>query len=244
MSARARAFSHRLVKRWGLHDINERLIQEQGSSVMSGPFKGMILTPMTHVEHIGPFLLGTYETELHSWWEQVFARWFEQIIDVGAKFGYYAIGLAHRFPGATVVAFDTDWWARKALREMAAANRVGNLVIKGACTPQWLRENLAEHAFIISDCEGYEHDLFCSVEIPALSSATMIIEIHEHMVPGTRRDIRSRFAASHKIREVGSRSETPSVDLPIQSLAQEELRRASSEVRPPQTWLYLTPKPS
>ena len=54
-------------------------------------------------------------------------RPFPQIVDVGAKFGYYAVGLARRYPAAAVVAYDVDWWARRACRRMAAANGVGNV---------------------------------------------------------------------------------------------------------------------
>jgi hypothetical protein len=94
MSMRARAHSHRLVREWGLYDLNQRLIREVGSSVVGGPFAGMALTPMTQAEHIGPFLLGTYESELHPWLERLIEIEFAQLVDVGAKFGYYAIGLA------------------------------------------------------------------------------------------------------------------------------------------------------
>ena len=141
MSARARAHSQKLVKEWGLFGLNDKLIREIGNRVISGPFKGMTLSPMTYEEHIGPFLLGTYEMELQPWLERVFTQSFEQIIDVGAKFGYYAVGLAQQFPQTPVVAFDTDHWARKALQEMITANRVGGISIQGFCSPDWLKQN-------------------------------------------------------------------------------------------------------
>jgi hypothetical protein len=70
-SASARAFSHRLVKARGLSPLNGKLLSEAGTRVLGGPFQGMILTPMTYDEHIGPFLLGSYEEELHPWWESI-----------------------------------------------------------------------------------------------------------------------------------------------------------------------------
>jgi len=76
MSARARAHSHRLAKEWGLIQLNKKLMRELGTQVVDGPFKGMTLTPMTYQEHIGPYLLGTYEMELHPWWDQVFQQSF------------------------------------------------------------------------------------------------------------------------------------------------------------------------
>jgi len=197
---------------------------------------------MTYEEHIGPYLLGTYEMELHPWWEQVRLRSFRQVIDVGAKFGYYAVGLAKQFPIAVVVAFDTDWWARKALREMIEANRVQNVTVRSSCTPKWLSKHLQPGALIVSDCEGYERDLFCTLGVPSLTSATLIIETHEQVSPGVRSDLINRFQQTHEIRSVDSRSVALLPNLPVRSLKQDELRRVANEVRPPQTWLLLLPR--
>jgi hypothetical protein len=233
-----------MVKEWGLFQLNQRLIREVGTEVMSGPFKGMILTPMTFEEHIGPYLLGTYEMELHPWWEQVFHRSFQQIVDVGAKFGYYAVGLAQRFPHASIVAFDTDWWARDAVREMVAANRAAGVSIRGFCSPAWLKKNLHENALIISDCEGYERELFCTTEIPTLKSAMMIIETHDCFVPGVLADIVTRFERTHIVHQVNSKSTPPIPEVRVRSLTEDEMRRAGSEVREQQTWVFLVPKPA
>src|SRR3954453_3847601 len=121
-SARARAHAHRLVESWGCGELTRKLIERFGSAVREGPFAGLILTPMTRAEHLGPYLLGGYESELDGAWETVFRETYPQIVDVGAKFGYDGVGLPRRYPDATVVAFDTDPWARRAVREMAAAN--------------------------------------------------------------------------------------------------------------------------
>jgi hypothetical protein len=241
MSARARAHSQRLVKEWGLRDLGQKLIREVGDVVLAGPFRGLRLTPMCQAEHVSPFLLGVYELELQPWWEAVFRRPFAQILDVGAKFGYYAVGLALRYPHADNVAFDTDWWARRALREMRAANRA-RLTIRGYCSPRWLAAHLRDGAFIICDCEGYEGELFGAADAPALATATMIIELHEAFMPGVSARIRARFAATHRIERIGSRDETPLPTVPLATLSAEEVRRASQEVRLPQEWLFLEPK--
>lgn len=243
IAARSRAHSQRLVKKWGLFDINRKLMKELGTAVVSGPFRGMNLTPMTWQEHIGPYLLGTYEMELHPWWEDVFQQSFDRIIDIGAKFGYYAIGLASKFPDATVVTFDTDRWARNAIREMAAGNRVHNLVSKSYCTPVRLRECLGRRTFILSDCEGYEDELFSEVDPAEMSSAVILIELHEEPSPGVTSRIESRFARTHIASKVDSRPvyALPS-DIRIRSLSEEEIRYASNEIRPRQEWLFLTPR--
>ena len=243
MSERARAHSQRMVKEWGLTSINQKLLREVGTQVIAGPFQGLTLTPMSYEEHIGPYLLGNYEAELHPWWEQLFQQSFGQIVDIGAKFGYYAVGLALKFPQATIVAFDTDPWARDAVREVMAANRTPQVVVEGFCSPAWLQANLRAPVLIVSDCEGYEHELFCTTEIPLLARATMLIETHDMFVPGVSADLRARFARTHLIHEVSSRENAPAPAVRVHSLTDDEMRRAGNEVRPHQTWLLLTPKP-
>jgi hypothetical protein len=240
MSARARAHSHRVVASWGCGPLNRKLVDRFGSSVQGGPFAGLRLTAATHAEQIGPYLLGVYESELDQAWDTVFAGTYSQIIDIGAKFGYYAVGLATRYPTAHVVAFDTDWWARRAVREMAAANGVGNVEVKGFCGPDWLAHHTDEAAFIISDCEGYEDVLFNPKSIPALRTATLIIETHDCFVPGVSDRLRAAFAESHSVHVYGPcERRAPACDLDF--LAEPERRLATCEVRPPQQWLLCLP---
>jgi len=161
---------------------------------------------------------------------------------VGAKFGYYAVGLAHRFPNVPIVVFDTDWWARDAVREMTSANRVTGISVLSFCSPAWLKRNLHENALVISDCEGYERELFCTADVAMLESATMIIETHEHVSPGVLKKIVTRFTPTHIVHEVSSRSNSPMPDVSVHSLTEDELRRASNEVRSSQTWVFLVPR--
>jgi hypothetical protein len=240
-AARARRYSHHLVKQWGLFDLNQRLIAEIGNRVVAGPFEGMVLTGRAQHEHVGPYLLGTYELELHPWWNRLIHQEFAQIIDIGANFGYYAIGLARHFPLASSVAFDADWWARRTVREMAEANGVRSVAVKGLCSPSWLRDNLRENALIVSDCEGYEHQLFGTASAPSFASATLVIELHEALSPGVGASIAAAFDSTHLIQQIESRSATPA-EMRSTNLTSEEMRRASQEVRGPQSWLLLIPK--
>jgi hypothetical protein len=242
LSSRARAYSTSLVKQWGLFDLNQKLIAHVGHRVVGGPFAGMVLTRAAEGEHIGPYLLGTYEVELQPWLQEVFLGSYSQIVDIGSNFGYYAIGLARRFPRLTVVAFDTDWWARRAVAGMAAANNVSNVTIHGFCSASWLRDHLQQRALIVSDCEGYERELFCAAPVPPLSTATMIIELHEQTPGDLAAQIRRRFEGTHVIDQCLSRSTTPRPALHVPSLTDEEFERVRQEVRGEQRWLYLRPR--
>lgn len=241
-AARARRRSHRLLKEWGLWSLNQRLVAELGNRVLGGPFAGLTLSPLTQAEHIGPYLLGTYEAELHDTWNRLLQRECGEIVDVGANFGYYAVGFARRFPNAKVVAFDVDRWARKTVAEMAAANGTTNLSIESWCDASWLARHLKPHSLIVSDCEGYEGALFCEQWVPAFASCTFVIELHEAFVPGVTERCRAMFADTHAAQIVDTRSEMPLVARPA-SFTDDEMRRVSTEPRGPQQWLVLTPLP-
>ena len=244
LSARARAHSHRLVEQWGLAGLNRKLIDALGPDVQAGPFRGMRLSPMTWKEHLGPYLLGTYECELHPWFHWILEQPFTGVVDIGAKFGYYAVGLGRKYPEVRVVAFDTDHWARKATREMAVANGiVGSVDVLGYCTPTRLGSVLTERTLIVSDCEGYERVLFGEGATAGLRSATMIVELHEELSPGVGAAIRASLAKSHFIDETLSVNAAPrSVPTDLDFLTLSEIRQATHEVRPPQTWLLLRPR--
>jgi hypothetical protein len=240
ISSRARAHSASLVKAWGLFDLNQKLIAHAGRRVLDGPFVGMTLTSSTEEQHVGPYLLGTYEMELHKWIDECLRGCFNQIVDIGSSFGYYAVGLARNFPHTPVVAFDTDWWARRALTEMAAANGVSNITLARYCSPSWLAANLKPSSLIVSDCEGYEAKLFLESPIPALASATMIVELHERTPGELAHGFAERFSATHAIEQVTDRNVTPLVPN-VPGLDPSQLARLSQEVRGPQSWLYLRP---
>jgi hypothetical protein len=231
------------LKEWGLWSLNQRLIAELGNQVLEGPFPSMTLSPLSRAEHIGPYLLGTYEAELHDTWKRLLQRDYSEIVDVGANFGYYAVGLARRFPATRVVAFDVDWWARKAVAEMCAANDAVNVSIEAWCDPPWLARHLKDNSLIVSDCEGYEGALFCEQWVPAFASCTFVIELHEAFVPGVTERCRAMFPVTHAAHIVDTR-----IDVPLRaraaSFTDEDMRRVSAEARGPQQWLVLTPHAS
>ncbi len=241
-SARARAHAHRLVKSWGCDALNRKLIERLGPAVQEGPFAGLILSPMTHAEHLGPYLLGVYESELDRAWEAVFRRTCSQIVDVGAKFGYYAVGLARRYPQTPVIAFDTDAWARRAVREMAAANGTPNVEVRSYCEPGWLVRNLREGAFVLSDCEGYEGVLFGREALPALRTATLLIETHDQFVPGVGERLRNDLGATHDVQVFGEGEGRRVSSRDLSFLSEEERRLANDDIRSEQSWLLCVPK--
>lgn len=242
MAARARRHAHRVVQSWGCGDLNRRLVERLGLTVCEGPFAGTVLPRAATAEHLGPFLLGVYESELDPAWDVVLARTYPQILDVGSSFGYYAAGLARRVPEAGVTAFDIDPWARAAVRDAARVNGLANLAAAGFCDAAWLAANLRAHALIISDCEGYEGELFASRPIPHLATAHLIIETHDHEVAGTTARLAAHFAPTHRVRTFTTgmpRRIVQRTDLSF--LAEPERAFVQQEVRNAQQWLLCIP---
>lgn len=242
-SIRARRTGQRLEREWGYADLSRRVLAEHGPVVSSGPFRGLRFTPRTYERHISPKLYGSYEAPLHPALERALGKRYGQVLDVGCADGYYAVGLARRMAATPVHAFDTDPWARATVREMSAANEVSNLHVHGPCSPGWLARHLRPHAFILSDCEGYEDILFDPERTPALRSADLLIELHDQIIPGITGRLLERFGATHHAELIDDRPRTPAEFPAVGRLPEADRLRALHEVRPEgQRWLFLVAK--
>jgi ribosomal protein L11 methylase PrmA len=231
-----------VLEKRGNSEVVRELIARLGDTVLDGPFAGLRLTPMTRAEQIGPYLLGTYERELGPAWGLVLQGTYRQIIDVGAKVGFYAIGLARRYPETSVVAFDTDWWARKAVREMARANGCGNVSVLSFCDPKWFAIYASDSALVVCDCEGYEALLFTPEAVAALRNAALIIETHDDLVPGASETVRVAFNGTHDLHVLGNQTVDRSASAPLEFLTGAQREIATHEIRPSQIWILCLPR--
>lgn len=240
-SMRSRRLSHRLVRSWGLTALDDRIVARFGLVVAGGPFAGLRLPAAARAEHLGPYLAGTYESELHPWLARLRGLEVRTVLDVGAKFGYYALGLARWFPAARSVAFDTDPWARRALRAGARLNGLANLEVRGFLPPRRLPGFLSGPTLLVSDCEGFEARLLGEASPRELASTWMLVELHEAAAPGVERLLVERFAASHEA-EIARRLEREAPPALVELLGAEDARRAVTEARGEQGWLFLRPR--
>jgi precorrin-6B methylase 2 len=245
-AARSRRRSHQFVEQKGYPALDRRLAEAMGMRVLSGPFAGLTLTPTTFKEHVGPCLLGTYEAELHPWFARLLRSHHPQIVDVGSKFGYYAVGLSRLDPTARSIAFDIDPWARRATRELARANGVTGLRVRSFASPRWFDRHLQPGALVVSDCEGFERELFPHVTTTAADSTTFVIEVHETMAPAVTDRLVARFAATHDLAHVPT-DDDPTVPAELRArlsaFTDEEVRVLADELRGgSQEWLIATPK--
>lgn len=239
LAIRSRKICERAEHHHGLDLLSARLVAHHGRTVLNGPFQGMRIPKAMDKRHIGPFLFGSYESALHGPIRSLNSRKFSVVIDIGSSFGYYALGFARMFPTATIFSFDTDPWARAAVREGARLNGCTNLVVRGACTPSILQSIPNDRTLIISDCEGYERTLFAETPAELLKSCDMIIELHPAGDSNVARALRRHFEDTHTAELIDHVSPNPRgtfdlLDVPA---------RAYTELRSlDQQWLLLRAK--
>jgi hypothetical protein len=220
-----------------------------GLAVLHGPFAGMLYPERkADCSSLFPKILGSYESELHPFLEETCRKEHRVVVDVGCAEGCYAVGLARRLPGARVHAFDLDGEAIRLCGEMAHLNGVLDRVTTGAsCGPETLRSLCRSgKALIVSDCEGYEKDLFTEEVVPSLAGHDLLIEVHDCLDIEISGTLRRRSSATHSIRAVQSlddivkahtysHAELGPYDLATRNLLLAEHRASIME------WLYLTP---
>ncbi|MFO0881097.1 MAG: hypothetical protein U0840_27555 [Gemmataceae bacterium] len=241
--------------RRGVNQRREHRIAEQVASfrqsfsercewtVQHGPLQGLRYRPGSRSDSLMPRLVGCYEAELHASIEQALAREPAVLVDIGCEEGYFAVGLALRRPEAIMYAFDINPAAQGWCREMAQLNGVAERVrIDAACTAEKLQGILEAGGLVFCDCEGGEHELLDPVQVPALYSADMIVELHDH----ERTDVditptlRARFADTHDIRIFGRARREAEAYPCLEWLPSEQRRLAMHEPRMAhQQWAYL-----
>jgi hypothetical protein len=115
---------------------------------------------------------------------------------------------------------------------------------RGACTVENLNEALASarRPSVICDCEGYEDVLMDPVAAPALSRASMLIEMHEGMQPGVSQRIGRRFESTHRIQVIPSRPRSAADLPPGFALPPQLASSAMVERGGPTEWYYLVPR--
>ncbi|HMJ05589.1 MAG TPA: 50S ribosomal protein L11 methyltransferase [Chthoniobacterales bacterium] len=240
----ARRWIERVERTQGLDALTQRYIAACGRTVLRGPFQGMTYSPLADRRHIGARLLGCYEQEIAPAVERCCGTEYAQVIDVGCAEGYYAIGFARRIPTAQVTAFDTDPWARRACRDLAALNNVSERVsVRGFCSAEKLQASLGEgRALLVLDCEGYEATLLDPELVPGLAQCDMIVELHD--APATPDHLLvQRFRETHDVELIPSVPRTTDDAAPLDQFSPAEQLALMDEMRHAwQGWAIFTRK--
>ena len=161
--------------------IDRKYLRKHGGVVKAGPFAGLRYVCMAKGSPLLPKLIGCYERELHEAIRLIQARnRFDVVLDVGCAEGYYVAGFAKLFGGVECYAYDIDPNARRLCSELARLNDMANRVhVRSEITaPELISRCAGRRALIISDCEGYEVNLFTAEVLPTLSLCDIICELH------------------------------------------------------------------
>lgn len=182
------------------------LVARYGKKVIAGPFQGMIYGDDANGSAYIPKLIGSYEEELYPTISEIIASNPATVIDIGCAEGYYAVGLAKCLPQAQVYAFDTNKDARGYCMELAKLNGLSNQVhVRGFFNEEALKQFASESAFFLSDCEGYEAEIFNPASVELLKKCDFLIEFHDMFVPGITETLKERFSLTHSIQIIDTK---------------------------------------
>jgi hypothetical protein len=179
-SIRSRNLQMRWLRENRVLEFAQQFWETNGDAVLHGPFAGMHYPAASILSrHSVPRLLGSYESELHAVIQAALGYQYERIVDIGSAEGYYAAGFAVK-GRSPVVAFEADPRELELCREMARVNNVQDrLTARGLCNPEALQALAAgKRCFVLSDCEGYESELFDDATVDALRRSEVLIETH------------------------------------------------------------------
>jgi len=198
---RARRHSVQVLRNHGVLEISKRVVERCGTTVLRGPFAGLrfpqeVLLDLPCAQRI----VGSFEKELHPVFEGLKKGDYEVILNIGSAEGYYAVGLALLL-GVPVLAFDVNPEERRRCRKTAELNGVAGLLrMEGYCDGERMRKLVrGKQCFLVSDCEGYELELFDRAAAADLQFSDVLIELHEKQCGGVYESICSAFASSHSI---------------------------------------------
>lgn len=212
---------------------------------MAGPFAGLAYEGINAFGSLlTPKLLGTYELELQQTMDEILNTKPSFIIDIGAAEGYYAVGIASKMGDqAEVVAFESNPAAQRELTRLAENNGVADrITCLGECTVSELGNVLRPDCLVICDCEGAELTLLDPQALPALRSAAVLVELHHGVVDDIAELFRTRFSASHSIKQIHARKRYPSDCTILAGLRRRDVDVALNEHRKfGLQWMWMKP---
>jgi hypothetical protein len=188
--------------------------------VTDGFFKGLKYPGFSSFgSSLFPKLSGTYENELKPIFEKIQPTKYNSIVDIGSAEGFYANGLALKFPQSNIYAFDIEEVAQQLCKEMSVINGIDKRVfVNGICTNRWLGTfDFEKKSLIICDCEGFEIKLFDDLNVTNLSNCDLIIEMHPMFEREVKHYLIALFENTHHLEFISSFDDARKIfDLPSQ----------------------------
>ena len=234
----------RFLAKWRSQMVANTVIKRSGRMVLAGPFKGMKYGVQASEGAGAARLIGAYEASLAPVIEEIVARSYDLVIDVGSAEGYYAVGLARRLPQAQIWARDADPAAQALCRALAAANQVSARVqIGGLMAHGDFDICHAQNTLVLCDIEGAEDDLLDPTKAQGLLAADILVEVHESFQPGLSKAIAARFQATHHLQRIGRKLDDSALPDWMENFSDMDRLMALWEWRGgPTPWLWMVRK--
>jgi hypothetical protein len=235
------ALALRLLAKWRSRLIENTLRHRDGTTVLSGPFKGMAYDIAAAEGAYVARLLGSYERSLAPVIEDIIAAGYPLVIDIGCAEGYYAVGLARRMPQTLVLARDDNPQAKELCAALALANGVGDRVQVGG---RFRHADFAicnnQPTVVICDIEGAEAALLDPTRAPGLLVADILVEVHETTHPGLLDELTDRFTRTHVVTRIDRKLDDSALPDWMESLSDMDRLLALWEWRAgPTPWLWM-----
>ena len=229
----------------------ERKLQEQGvygNEVQDGPFRGLQYPPRNRWASCRfEKIVGSYEHELHDLIARLAAfKTYHTIVNVGAAEGFYTTGLARLFPDAHLISFEARPENTAFGEELARMNGVIDRIdFRGICTAKALTGlGLVGRVLVWMDIDTGERSVLDPSNVPWLTQADVLVELHDCMEPGLTELIRSRFSTTHQIEQFTTRGLEYARFTFLRDLRFHEIDALVGEDRPGlQDWLFMSPLP-
>jgi hypothetical protein len=220
-------------------------LADEHPRVLNGPFTGMAYLNEAVWGSITPRWIGSYESCLWPAVEEIIARGYGRVVDVGCAEGYYAVGLARALPRSEILAYDLDKDSRAQVLKLWRQNQQpGRLSVHGLLDHSELDKLGGEKSgmLLICDIEGGEMSLLDPELCPALRSMDILVEVHQTgaVTPAANGLLlKRRFGETHEIQEIDESMRATDFDH-LDGLDPDLRRKAVSEGRPyPQIWLWM-----
>lgn len=234
----------RKLSKWRSCLLERTYLRYHDTKIRAGLFEGMAYVEEATEGSLIARLLGVYEAELHPHLEALIADGVDCVIDVGCAEGYYAVGLAYRYPSLQVYAHDVSEAARAACAALSARNNVSDRVtVGGEFRPEDFEAFASRNPLVLVDAEGAEVDILDPALSPSLAGMKIIVETHNLFRASARETLLKRFEATHEIVEVRTRPKVFDPPEWLENLSELDLLLATWEWRERLTpWLVMTPR--
>ena len=196
----------RLLSKWRSLLIQNTLVQNNGTSIMDGPFKGLKFLSKSHEGCYVPKLLGTYEQPLHETIETIISTPYEVILNIGSAEGYYAAGFAKRMPDTTIMAFDLNN-AKKTFWHSSKREQYKELYLETKFLPEDFSKFENRKTLVFCDIEGAEIELLHPDIATSLKQMDLVVEAHDCFDKTISRTLLKRFSETHFIKNYKDKGE-------------------------------------